>query len=358
MSSGQSGAAGRSVIIDPAFLGDSIFDGVLARAIKIRAPGAYVGLVVRHPYQAVARHMPHLDAIHVYDKRGEDAGLFGLSRMAKKLRAARYDRAYVVHPSPRSAWLARWAGITERRGFWGGWLANQSLTHRTSRVPGETFTQDRLRLLDSTKIWPLSLSSVRGVLMVDGVPRSDPLCSEQAGAQGFRVGLVVGSQVPTKRWPIEQAARLVVENRHMGWTWVLLGSPEERPLAKALLDALGSPGGIEDRVGEDLETLVSSVAGLDLVVAGDTGPLYVARALGVPTVGLFGPTPELRHQPGLLDRVLTVDMSCRPCSPHGPRKCPKGHHRCLAELSSDRVVAAIEELFASLRPRSSTVSKA
>ena len=332
------GASGRSVIINPAFLGDSVFDGVLARAIKVRNPGAYVGLVVRHPYEAIARYMPHVDAIHVFDKRGRDVGWRGLSRVATELRDARYDRAYVVHPSVRSALLAYRSGIGERRGFSQGWMARRSLTHPTQRQPEDTFTQDRLRLLDANKMWPASLTSLRGVLRVQE--------ASLVRMGGVRLGLAVGSEVATKQWPIEHAAELVARNQHPEVTWVLLGSPAERSLCQALLSRLRGTERVEDRVGEDLSTLVPCVAGLDLLVAGDTGPLFVARALGVPTIGLFGPTPEFRHQAGPHDYVLTVPLPCRPCSPHGPRRCPERHHRCLRDVTVEEVSEATYALLA------------
>ena len=328
------GATGRSVIVNPAFLGDSVFDGVLARAIKVRNPDAHVGLVVRDPLDAVARYMPHVDAIHVFDKRGRDSGWRGLARMAAELRAARYDRAYIVHPSPRSAWLAHYAGISERRGFARGWVARWSLTHPTAYAPDDTFTQERLRLLDAGKRWPPSLTSLRGVLRAEAAP----------AAGGVRIGLAVGSEVATKRWPIEYAADLIAHNQRTGWVWVLLGSPRERALSEALLARLGGAGWVDDRVGEDLNALVPRIAGLDLLVAGDTGPLFIARALGVPTVGLFGPTPETRHQSGPRDRVLTVALACRPCSPRGPRRCPERHHRCLRGIEGEQVVRATRAL--------------
>ena len=42
-----------------------------------------------------------------------------------------------------------------------------------------------------------------------------------------------------------------------------------------------------------------------LVVGGDTGPIHVAAVLGVPTVGLYGPTDARRNGP-YGSRVATV----------------------------------------------------
>ena len=82
------------------------------------------------------------------------------------------------------------------------------------------------------------------------------------------------------------------------------------------------------------------------LVTNDSAPLHFAAAAGTPTVALFGPTlPAFGFGPrGPRDVALGVDgLSCRPCSRHGPPRCPLGHHHCLRHLLLEQVVAALEE---------------
>jgi heptosyltransferase-2 len=63
-------------------------------------------------------------------------------------------------------------------------------------------------------------------------------------------------------------------------------------------------------------------------------------------VALFGPTvPDFGFGPrGERDRTLGVaNLPCRPCSSHGPRRCPLDHHRCMTGLDVEVVLRAIEE---------------
>jgi heptosyltransferase-2 len=72
----------------------------------------------------------------------------------------------------------------------------------------------------------------------------------------------------------------------------------------------------------------------------DTGLSHIAAALGVPTVVIFGPTlPEFGFVPLGDVKVVQTDeeLECRPCSPHGPKICPEGHHRCMESISAERV---------------------
>jgi heptosyltransferase II len=319
--------ARRVVVIDPAFVGDTVFDAVLIRELRRRDPGAHLGLVVRPPSHLVAQRVFGLDRVHVFDKRGADRGLAGLRRVAEELRSERYEEALIPHPSIRSVLLARLADIRERTGIATAparWLLTRPIDAR-----GLGLVDRRLALLRA----PAASSAIAGALEKRSSDRDGPP----------RIGLVIGSAWATKRWPMAHAAELI--GSLSGFTIVLLGGPSDR----ALLDELRAiaPRDVErviDAVGGTIEELTSQIEACDVVVAGDTGPLHIARALGVPVVALFGPTPVEAHVFAATDAVLTVDLACRPCHPHGPAKCPEGHHRCMRDLSAGRVRGAIERV--------------
>jgi heptosyltransferase I len=50
-------------------------------------------------------------------------------------------------------------------------------------------------------------------------------------------------------------------------------------------------------LGNDLRRVIWVLAACDLAVAPDTGPLHIARALGIPLVGLYGHTDPVRYGP-------------------------------------------------------------
>jgi ADP-heptose:LPS heptosyltransferase len=310
------------VIVDPASLGDVVFDGPLVAALKRR--GARIGLVVRPPADQLAARMRGVDRVHVFDKRGRDAGLSGVRRLARELQQERYDVALIPHGSVRSAALARWAGIPRRIG-WASWPASWLLTDRVASDPRGSFVKLRLDLIGEAE------SALAGTLVA-------PL-----GAQDKRrVGFVIGAQWETKIWPLERAAEWIRGLDREQVELVLFGADWERARADALVAAVGDRRGIVDAVGEPISATIDRLAGCDVVVGGDTGPVHIARALGVPVVALFGPTPESRHRFADGDAVLTVDLACRPCDAHGPARCPEGHHRCMRELGGDRVLGAVQ----------------
>jgi len=78
---------------------------------------------------------------------------------------------------------------------------------------------------------------------------------------------------------------------------------------------------------------------VSLVIAGDTGPLHLACALGKPVVGIYGPTDPSRNGPfGTHSRVLRNPASRRD---HSRKAEPEAG---LLTIEPDEVLTAVEEL--------------
>ncbi len=93
-------------------------------------------------------------------------------------------------------------------------------------------------------------------------------------------------------------------------------APGEERLAAAVEAA--SAGAAEPVAAPDLPTLARLLRGAGIVLAGDTGPLHLAHALGTPVLALLGPTDPARHGPyhpegGAGDDALAVVLPCSFC---------------------------------------------
>jgi heptosyltransferase-2 len=161
----------------------------------------------------------------------------------------------------------------------------------------------------------------------------------RAGVSGPFVALAPGSARPTKRWPHfgELARRLAP-----GLAVVVIGGGHEDR------GSAGGVPGIADLTGLPIRVSAAVLARAAAAVVNDSAPLHLAQAVGTPVVALFGPThPRLGFGPrGPRDAVLGLDLACRPCSRHGGRRCPLGHHRCLRELTAATVWTAVHRVLA------------
>ena len=323
----------RVLVVQTAFLGDTVFSSALVRALAKRWPDAELDLCVAPRARDIARAIPGVGFVHIYDKRGIDAGWGGLRRVAARLSSRQYQLAVLPHRSMRSALLARFAGIPERAGFAGS--AGSILYTARVRTLEKAFLAREADLARALGAEPAAMA-LR--------PRPDWMEAARGclgPAAGERIAAIcLGSEWETKIWPASRVAALSRILVSRGYKPVLLGGPREREMAREInngaIDTTGNP------VGEALAILSMSA----LAVGGDTGLVHAARALGVPTVAVFGPTPSSVHVFTARQRAVSLGLDCSPCSVHGSRRCPLGHHRCLRDLDAERVAAACQEVLA------------
>lgn len=318
----------RVILVHPAFLGDTVFLGPAVRALKSRWPEGRVALVVTPRGAPAARLLPGCDEVVVFDKRGGDAGPAGLWRLGRRLRTLQPDLALVSHSSLRSGLLAWLSGAPRRPGY--APLCNPRVRLDRS-LP---FVERALRLAAAA-----GAPGEPGLAL--RAPPGQAARAEEvlAGAVRPVVGIVPGAEWATKRWGPERWAALLPL---IGGTPVLLGGPGDRDLAAEIGRRSRLP--VRDTTGNSIEEAVAILARCDLVLGGDTGLVHCARALGRPTVILFGPTHRERHVWGPWDRPVSLGLECQPCHDHGPAACPLGHHRCMVDLEPERVAAAARPL--------------
>jgi len=92
----------------------------------------------------------------------------------------------------------------------------------------------------------------------------------------------------------------------------------------------------------------AAVVGLcDLMICNDSGALHMANAMKTDVFAFFGPTVQsIGYFPFReTDFVFELNMECRPCSSHGGRKCPLGHHLCVKDISPETVFDKVVERF-------------
>ena len=161
------------------------------------------------------------------------------------------------------------------------------------------------------------------------------------------VALSLGSPWGTKRWDINQATQLVKALTSDGVEVRLIGDEATATLIKPIREAIPSLL-VKDLCGKTtIEALIDVIDDCDALVSNDSAPVHLASDLGVPTLALFGPTIlEFGFAPWRRGSLAlgVIDLPCRPCDIHGPMVCPLGHHKCMKELGSDRVLRQMRRL--------------
>ena len=91
---------------------------------------------------------------------------------------------------------------------------------------------------------------------------------------------------PSKRWPIEYYIRLAEAIKSEGLQPVLSGTEIDRPITSKIADAC--PECLDLTGKPDLFFLAELATGASIIIGNDTGPVFLAARLNVPTVMLMG----------------------------------------------------------------------
>lgn len=332
------GAAPRILIVRLSALGDTLMSTPIAQALREAFPNAHIGWVVEERCAAVVDGNPYLNTVHQWDRT-----LKGLIKVVKEIRREGYELALDVQGLFKSAvipWLAR---IPNRVGFENSReKASRFLTHRIPTPPPAPFASHRnLQLLEALGI-PVDLRRHRLFFPLTELNRQNARKRlEDLGFEPKHFAILAPATTrPQKHWVEERwselAERLWLE---LELPSVLLGSPSD----KRLLERIASKCKVTLPFICDLslKDAVAVIESAKVLVGPDSFPIHAALAVGTPTIALFGPNDPFRFrcEPGII--VLEHDLPCRPC-----RRRPTcgGAYTCMAFITVDEVLGAIEKV--------------
>ena len=90
----------------------------------------------------------------------------------------------------------------------------------------------------------------------------------------------------------------------------------------------------------ELAAMTGLMSHCKLIIANDSGPMHLSAAMGIPTLGIFGPTNPMGHGPYSQNSgyVIKEDLFCIVCN---KLVCPY-KHECMLELPVEKVLEKIK----------------
>ena len=126
--------------------------------------------------------------------------------------------------------------------------------------------------------------------------------------------------------------------------------PFDRP------DGWPSSDSIRTVAGASLVELAGMIERCSLYVGNDSGPMHIAAALGVPTIGIYGPSSPDRTSPlcvrGARHIPVSALFACSPCRERFFEECPSPpsldeRPPCLNDVSVEMVAEAVDHVLGS-----------
>jgi len=265
-----------------------------------------------------------------------------LRELRRVLRAAGYHAVVDMQGAVRSAAIGRMAGSSHLIGearpreFAARWIFDERVAVRGVHVIEQDIELAAAvagDALSATECWlPTSATAERW-------------CDELLRPDGTRPIALVnpGAGWGAKRWPVERYAEVAAGLIRRGFRVFVNAGPGEEALAQFI--ARETPGAAQPLTCS-LDQLIALTRRVRLAVAGDTGPLHLACALGRPVVAIFGPTDPGRNGPfGSPFRVLRNAASRRD---HTRRDAPEAG---MLTIAPEDVLRAADELLAEVAAR-------
>lgn len=331
----------RILIVQTAFIGDVILITPLIRAVKELYPAAAVDALVVPAAAKLLQNNPHLHDVLTYSKR--QSPLRAMQTMISDLHARQYDMAISPHSSGRTHLILYLAGIPIRVGFDRGTLPFL-LTLKTPHPRGIHKIEKNLSLL---KLLTHKQFSMQSELFPSASDSSvvDALLKDLQGKR--LIAMAPGSVWATKCWPVEYYLDLAKGLLQHGFALLLIGGKEDKPKCDAIQAELGKHALLNLAGQTNLLESAAAISRCAAMICNDSGALHIANAMQTKVYAFFGPTVQrfgyYPYREG--DRVFETDLDCRPCSSHGPQKCPLKHHNCMRLITT---AAVLDEILISL----------
>lgn len=332
--------APRVLVVGPAWIGDMVVAHSLVQAIRSKLD-ATVDVLAPAWTLPLLERMPGIDRSIAAPFEHGRLHLRRRFRVARELRCRRYDRAFVVPNSWKSALVPFLAGIPVRTGFVGELrygLLNDA--RRLDPVGLPMMAQRYLALLGKPGDPPVRRADIPAPSLLASSAALESVLQQRALTLDRPVlALCPGAEFgPAKQWPETHFAQVARHYLAHGYSVWLFGSRKDLDTAREVDRLCG--GRCRVLAGRTtLPQAVDLLSAAALVVSNDSGLMHIAAALGRPLVAVFGST-DPGHTPPLSPRAEIVRRDDLACSPCFQRVCPLEHLACLRGLDAARVIDA------------------
>jgi heptosyltransferase I len=310
---GRDGAP-RIALVKLSSLGDVVHALPAARALRAWWPQAELTWVVEQRERVVLRDNPDVDHLVAVDTRRwrrelrHPAGAVSVAAtvrgLVRRLAAGRFDVTVDLQGLWKSGVITAMTRAPRRVGLAAShcrerasaWFTNQHVTppRKAVHVVDQYLAVVEALGVDLAAVGPPAFP-------IPGDPGAEALVARWLEEEGVKAGtpLVIlnpGSGGDHKRWAVEPFRRLGEElAMRLGARVAVAWGPGEEPLARAVAHGM-RPGPLVPPP-TTIDEMIALFRRGTLVVGGDTGPVHVAAVLGVPTLGLYGPTRASRNGP-------------------------------------------------------------
>lgn len=326
-------------------IGDIVLTTPVIRCLKKQLPEAELHYAVKSSYSNIIENNPYISKVHVLRDYMEEI----LPEMKKE----KYDWVIDLHHNLRTLKIKKALKKVPSKSFHKLNIEKWIYTNlKINRMPNVHIVDRYMKTVEHLGVHNDGQGLDYFIPGRDEVKENDIPTSHQAGYIAFVIGAAHG----TKRYPPEKVKELCMSIEH---PFILLGGKEDYQTGKEI--AAADPVKIYNACGKfSLNESADLVRRSKFVISNDTGLMHIAAAYKKPIISLwgntvpaFGMTPYYGNK-GVMNAAVEVTTSslmntiievkglgCRPCSKIGYDECPRGHFKCMRNITNDYLVTTV-----------------
>ncbi len=320
------------LIIRFSSIGDIVLTSPIARCVKLQVKNCELHFLTKKSFESIVANNPHIDKVYSIEKH--------IDEVIPQLKLEKYDFVIDLHYNIRSL-LVRLK------------LNRPSFKFNKTNLKKWLMVNWKIKKKPNTHIVDRYFKAVRKLgVRNDGlgldffIPESQEvsLSTLPATHQNGYIAFVIGAKHFTKRMPPEKILSIC---KKITQPIIFLGGPEDKELALYLTKEIG-PNCYNACGIYSLQQSASLVKQAKKVITHDTGLMHIAAAFKKDIISIWGSTiPEFGMSPYFPGNskagiyIEVADLACRPCSKIGFSKCPKGHFKCMKDISEAQIISAL-----------------
>ena len=329
----------KALIIRFSSIGDIVLTSPVLRCLKQQLPDCEIHFVTKPQYKSLVENNPNVSKVHLLERTLWQLGIL--------LRKEHFDVVIDLHNNVRSRllrfMLARKSLVVKKLNL----QKRRMILTNDTKTPLRHFSE---RCLDAVASLGVK-NDFKGLDYFipdeEHVPHHELHELQQSGYVAFGIG----AWHFTKRLPPE---KLIAVCGSISQPVILLGDMGDYEIGQQVALACGRK--VANACGKfTINQTASVIQQSRVVISHDSAVMHIAAALNKPVVSIWGNTvPEFGMHPyfgqdgmshPLSETIEVPNLSCRPCSRIGYKECPKGHFKCMREISEDAVAAAVDRFW-------------
>ncbi len=320
--------------IKPRGIGDIVLSTIILENIIAHFPSVKIDYLVENFAKEALLNNPHINKI--LTMRQSEFPL----KVALRVRKEKYNLILDLWSNPRSAQITFLSGVKYRVGYaYRGRKYAYNMLASSTRGNHHS-AEHNLELLIPLDV-PVISKKIHYYVSDNDNSKGKEFILNNLGSTDSIVGIIPSGGWSSKRCDASKLVDICSAISSIYKTkFLILWGPGDEEDSNYIINHL--PGDAILAPATSLSSMSGLINNCSIVLANDSGPMHISAALGIPTLGLFGPTNPKMHGPysDNSDYIIKEELFCIICN---LQKC-RYKHECFIDLSVDKIMQKVESL--------------